>query len=69
MFSPIIFGGKMNFIKVDNDKIAQKMITAGFALIENTNGIWTFLNDSQNVKINFNKEDKKHMVYTDMLNV
>lgn len=59
----------MNFIKVDNAETANKLVTLGFQVIDITNGIWTFLNEDVNTKLNFNIEDKKHIVYTDRLNI
>lgn len=58
----------MNFIKTKDSNTADKLITQGFTVIDCSNGVWTFLNENiQNVT--FDKDEKKHLIYTDVLSI
>lgn len=57
---------KQNFIKTIDKDTADKLIAAGFQLISNESGTYTFLN--QVVNFNFENVDIKKMVYTNTLN-
>lgn len=50
-----------NFIITKNEETANKFITAGFKLVGNNNGVWTFING---VVTNFNFEDIDKKTYT-----
>ena len=59
---------KKNFIKTTDKETAERLISAGFQLISQSNGVYTFLNQpSQNFSVE--DVDKTKMVYTNMLNV
>lgn len=50
-----------NFIITKNEETANKLITAGFKLVGNNNGVWTFING---VATNFNFADIDKKTYT-----
>ena len=51
------------FIKTKDDETKQALIKAGFVLIDDSNGIATFINDvTKSIKF-----DKKKIAYTNML--
>jgi len=52
-----------NFIKCSDTDTIQKLISAGFQMIENKNGVAVFINDADK-KINY---DKKKIAYTNVL--
>ena len=56
---------KYNFIKTSQKEVIEQLKAAGFQLLEESNGVATFLNDKFK-KMNF---DKKKVVYTNNLNV
>jgi hypothetical protein len=56
---------KVNFIKVSDAETIEKMKSEGFQIIEETNGVVTFLNDTSK-KVDF---DDKKVVYTNKLNI
>lgn len=58
---------KQNFIKTTDKETADKLISLGFQLVSQGNGIYTFLNQSQK-HFNFDGIDKKKMAYTNILN-
>lgn len=58
---------KQNFIKTTDKETADKLILLGFQLMSQSNGIYTFLNQSSK-NFNFDEVDKKKMAYTNMLN-
>lgn len=55
-----------NFIITKNEETANKLITAGFKLIKNNNGIWTFINGTV-TNFNFEDIDKKTYTYSNKL--
>ena len=57
---------KQNFIKTTDKETADKLIAAGFQLMSNESGVYTFLNQINN--FNFENVDAKKMVYTNTLN-
>lgn len=57
---------KQNFIKTTDKETADKLIAAGFQLMSNERGVYTFLNQVGNC--NFENVDVKKMVYTNTLN-
>lgn len=56
------------FIKTTDKEIVDKLIFAGFKLVSQSSGIYTFLNQSPN-NFNFDAADKKKVVYTNILNI
>ena len=54
------------FIVVQDANIANKLISAGFQLLSQLNGIYTFMNIIPQ-KFNFEENDIKKIVYTDRL--
>ena len=59
---------KKNFINTTDKETADKLISAGFQLVSQDNGIYTFLNQLPK-NFNFDKVDKTKVAYTNMLNV
>ena len=55
-----------NFIITKNEETANKLIIAGFKLIKNNNGIWTFINGTV-TNFNFEDIDKKTYTYSNKL--
>ena len=54
-----------NFIKTSDSDTAKKLINLGFQKIDETNGIYTFLNSD---KMRFSEDiDKSKIQYTNML--
>ena len=56
------------FIKTTDKATADKLITAGFNLVSNIAGVWTF----QNVlprNFSFENFDKKKIAYTNILSI
>jgi hypothetical protein len=53
------------FIKTADKETSDKLIAAGFQLISNESGVYTFLNQVSN--FNFENVDIKKMVYTNTL--
>ena len=59
---------KQNFIKTTDKYTADKLISEGFQLVSQINGIYTFLNQvPQN--FSFDETDKKKVVYTNILSM
>ena len=54
---------KANFIKTKDRDTYEEMIKLGFELIDDTNGTWTFLNNTE-YPIKF---EKNKIVYSDVL--
>ena len=52
------------FIKTSDEETMQVLKTEGFELIDNNNGVWTFINRS-NSKMNFN--ENKKVAFSNML--
>lgn len=57
---------KQNFITTTDKETADKLISAGFQLVSQSNGVHTFLNQLP-TNFSFDEVDKKKMVYTNML--
>lgn len=58
---------KQNFIKTSDSDTAKKLTNLGFQKIDETNGIYTFLNSD---KMNFSEDiDKSKIQYSNMLNI
>ena len=59
---------KQNFIKTTDRSTAEKMISEGFKLVSQVGQVYTFLNDMPE-SFHFDSIDKKHIVYSNTLNV
>lgn len=59
---------KKNFIKTTDQKTADTLISLGFQLVSQNNGVYTFLNQSSK-NFNFDEVDQKKMAYTNTLNI
>lgn len=59
---------KKNFIKTTDKETAEKLEFAGFQLVSQSNGVYTFLNQLPQNFV-FDEVDKTKMAYTNMLNV
>ena len=59
---------KKNFIKTTDKETAEKLISLGFQLMSQDNGVYTFLNQSSN-NFNFDEVDSKKMAYTNILSL
>lgn len=59
---------KQNFIKTTDKDTADKLILAGFQLVSQGNGIYTFLNQLPN-NFNFDEADMGKFAYTNTLNI
>lgn len=59
---------KQNFIKTTDSETSKKLSALGFQKVDNTNGIYTFLNTG---KIQFSDNDinKKKIQYSNMLSI
>lgn len=58
---------KKNFIKTTDKETADTLISLGFQLVSQNNGVYTFLNQPSN-SFNFDEVDKKKMAYSNTLN-
>jgi hypothetical protein len=59
---------KQHFIKTTDKTTADQLISEGFQLVSDNNGIYTFLNQiPQN--FSFDDIDKKKVAYTNMLSL
>lgn len=56
------------FIVTKNKSVAEQLISAGFNLVSNFAGVWTFQNTPP-TNFNFETLDKKSIVYTNILSV
>ena len=56
------------FIKTTDKETADKLMSAGFQLVSQSNNIYTFLNQLPN-NFNFEVADKKKVAYTNTLNI
>lgn len=59
---------KKNFIKTTDKETADKLISEGFQLVSQSNGVYTFLNQPSK-NFSFDGVDKTKMVYTNMLSI
>lgn len=59
---------KQNFIKTTDKETAEKLISAGFQLVSQSNGVYTFLNQRPN-NFSLDVADKKKVAYTNTLNI
>ena len=59
---------KKNFIKTTDKETAEKLLTVGFQLVAQDNGVYTFLNQAPK-NFCFDEIDNKKMAYTNILNV
>ena len=59
---------KQNFIKTTDKSIAEKMISEGFKLVSHVGQVYTFLNDMPE-SFHFDDIDKKHIAYSNVLNI
>lgn len=56
------------FIVTKNETAANKLIAAGFHLVSNIAGVWTFQNVVPN-NFSFENFDKKQIAYTNILSI
>ena len=56
------------FIKTTDKETADKLISEGFKLVSQSNGVYTFLNQLPN-NFNFDEADKKKVAYTNILSM
>ena len=59
---------KKNFIKTTDKETAEQLISVGFQLVSQSGNTYTFLNQLPK-NFNFDEVDKKHMAYTNTLNI
>lgn len=59
---------KQNFIKTTDESTAEKLIHEGFKLVSKIGQVYTFLNDASET-FHFENVDKKHIAYSNVLNV
>lgn len=59
---------KQNFIKTTDRHTAERLISEGFKLVSQIGQVYTFLNDIPE-NFQFKSADKKHIAYSNMLNV
>ena len=59
---------KQNFIKTTDKSTAEKMISDGFKLVSHVGQVYTFLNDMPE-SFYFENIDKKHIAYSNVLNI
>ncbi len=59
---------KQNFIKTTDSEIASKLLLLGFQEVDNTNGIYTFLNTGM-IQFSDNDIDKSKIQYSNMLSI
>lgn len=59
---------KQNFIKTTDSEIASKLLELGFQEVDNTNGIYTFLNTGM-IQFSDNDIDKSKIQYSNMLSI
>lgn len=56
------------FIKTTDKETADKLISAGFQLVSQSDSVYTFLNQIPS-NFSFDVADKKKVVYTNTLNI
>lgn len=59
---------KQNFIKTTDSETSKKLSALGFQTVDNTNGIYTFLNTGK-IQFSDNDIDKKKIQYSNMLSI
>ncbi len=59
---------KQNFIKTTDESTAKKLISEGFKLVSQDGQVYTFLNDVSGIS-HFESIDKKHIAYSNVLNI
>ena len=59
---------RQNFIKTTDNSTAKKMISEGFKLVSKVGQVYTFLNDVPE-NFHFDGIDKKHIAYSNVLNI
>ena len=59
---------KQNFIKTTDKGTAEKLISEGFTLVSQSNGIYTFLNQLPK-NFSFDETDMKKVAYTNILSM
>ena len=59
---------KQNFIKTSDSETASKLLELGFQKVDNTNGIYTFLNTGKN-QFSENDIDKSKIQYSNILSI
>ena len=59
---------KKNFIKTTDKETADKLVFAGFQLVSQDNGVYTFLSQPPKNFV-FDDVDKTKMAYTNTLNI
>ena len=59
---------KQNFIKTTDESTAKILISEGFKLVSQVGQVYTFLNDIPE-SFRFEEVDKKHIAYSNVLNV
>jgi hypothetical protein len=57
---------KQLFIKTRDVETAEELKRLGFKVINESGGMWTFLND---INIRFNADDNKKAVYSDRIEI
>ena len=59
---------KQNFIKTTDEPTAKKLISDGLKLVSQVGQVYTFLNDTPE-SFRFDEVDKKHIAYSNVLNI
>lgn len=59
---------KQNFIKTTDKSTAEKLIFDGFKLVSQVGQVYMFLNDMPE-NFHFDGVDKKHIAYSNVLNI
>ncbi len=59
---------KQNFINTTDKETADKLMSAGFQLVAQSGGVYTFLNQIP-TNFNFGEVDRKKMAYTNILSM
>lgn len=59
---------KQNFIKTTDESTAKKLISEGFELVSQFGNVYMFLNKIPE-SFRFDSVDKKHIAYSNVLNV
>lgn len=59
---------KQNFIKTTDSETSKKLSALGFQKVDNTNGVYTFLNNGK-IRFSDNDIDKKKIQYSNILSI
>lgn len=59
---------KQKFIKTTDESTAKKLLSEGFKLVSQYDNVYMFLNDVSE-SFHFDGIDKKHIAYSNILNV